>query len=254
MGLGKTSANALGEFVELLRAAPPRTTPGVTVPLEPDLLAVLGRLVPCDVVVYNDHAIDRRTCWAASVSLGDYLTQDDFVDGDEDLFFDLYWGSYCSHPERTGDFESVVVGTDFCSLREDRASPMHKRLDEVGAAFDREMMVPLTSPPGHSRRVRFARARGREFSDNERALATLVRPHLVARMRALDLASREVAPLTDRQRQLLTLVADGYSNQQAARTLAISALTVRSHLEQIYARLGVHSRTEAVALMGSPRP
>ncbi len=258
MGLGKTKANALGEFVDLLRAAPPRTKPGVTVPLEPDLLAVLGRLVPCDAVVYNDQAIHRRTCWAESwaesVSLGCYLTQDDFVDGDEDLFFDLYWGSYCSHPERTGDFESVVVGTDFCSLREDRASPMYRLLHEEGAAFDRMRLVPLTSPPGHSRRVRFVRAHGCEFSDDERALATLVRPHLVARMRALDLASREVAPLTDRQRQLLTLVAEGYSNQQAARTLGISALTVRSHLEQIYARLGVHSRTEAVALMGSPRP
>ena len=254
MGLGKTSANALGEFVELLRAAPPRTTPGVTVPLEPDLLAALGRLVPCDVVVYNDHAIDRRTCWAASVSLGDYLTQDDFVDGDEDLFFDLYWGSYCSHPERTGDFESVVVGTDFSSLREHRTSPMYVLLSENGAAFDREMLMPMTSPPGHSRRVRFVRARGREFSDDERALTTLVRPHLVARMRALDLASRQVAPLTDRQRQLLTLVADGYSNQQAARTLGISALTVRSHLEQTYARLGVHSRTEAVAVLRTPVP
>jgi len=254
MGLGKTRANALTEFVDLLRAAPPRTKPGVTVPLEPDLLAVLGRLVPCDAVVYNDKAIHRRTHWAESVSLGGYATQDDFVDGEDDLFFDLYWGSYCSHPERTGDFESVVVGTDFCSLRKDRASPMHVLLRAEGAAFDRMMLVPLTSPPGHSRRVRFVRARGREFSDSERALATLVRPHLVARMRALDLASRPVTPLTDRQRQLLTLVADGYSNQQAARTLGISALTVRSHLEQIYARLGVHSRTEAVAALRTPGP
>lgn len=215
---------------------------------------MLGRLVPSDAVIYNDKAIQRRTHWAESVSLGEYATQDDFGDGDDDGFFDLYWGSSCSHPERTGDFESVILGTDFCGLREYRSSPMYRLLHEFGAAFDRWMLVPLTSPPGHSRRVRFVRARGREFSDDERALATLVRPHLVARMRALDLASRQVTPLTDRQRQLLTLVADGYSNQQAARTLGISALTVRSHLEQTYARLGVHSRTEAVALMGSPRP
>jgi len=126
---------------------------------------------------------------------------------------------------------------------------MHMMLREYGAAFDREMLVPLTSPPGHSRRVRFVRVRGREFSDEERALATLVRPHLVARMQALDLASRKVVPLTNRQRQLLTLVADGYSNQQAARALRISALTVRTHLEHIYARLGVSSRGEAAALV-----
>jgi DNA-binding CsgD family transcriptional regulator len=55
--------------------------------------------------------------------------------------------------------------------------------------------------------------------------------------------------ITTRQRQLLALVADGYSNVQVARTLGISGHTVRTHLQQIYARLGVTSRSEATALI-----
>jgi len=115
--------------------------------------------------------------------------------------------------------------------------------------FDRELLLPLPGPPGHSRRLRFIRQRGRNFDDTDRALAALLRPHLVAHLHALDLVSRGITPLTTRQRQLLALVADGFSNVQVARTLGISRHTVRTHLQQIYARLGVTSRSEATALI-----
>jgi DNA-binding NarL/FixJ family response regulator len=49
-----------------------------------------------------------------------------------------------------------------------------------------------------------------------------------------------------RQRQLLRLVAAGYTNDQIGRRLSISEATVRKHLENIFARLGVTSRTAAV--------
>jgi DNA-binding CsgD family transcriptional regulator len=118
--------------------------------------------------------------------------------------------------------------------------------------YDRELLLPLPGPPGHSRRIRFIRKRGRDFDDTDRALAALIRPHLVAHLHALDLANRGITPLTTRQRQLLALVADGFSNVQAARRLGISAHTVRTHLQQIYTRLGVTSRSEATALVRPP--
>jgi DNA-binding NarL/FixJ family response regulator len=52
--------------------------------------------------------------------------------------------------------------------------------------------------------------------------------------------------LTPRQRELLRLVAVGHTNAQIARRLAISEGTVRVHLENIYERLQVSSRTAAV--------
>jgi DNA-binding CsgD family transcriptional regulator len=56
----------------------------------------------------------------------------------------------------------------------------------------------------------------------------------------------QVTELTTRQRQLLDLVADGHTNTQIARRLGITEGTVRKHLENIYRRLGVSSRTAAV--------
>jgi DNA-binding NarL/FixJ family response regulator len=55
-----------------------------------------------------------------------------------------------------------------------------------------------------------------------------------------------VPDLTARQLQLLRLVADGHTNTQIAHRLFVAEGTVRKHLENIYQRLGVSSRTAAV--------
>lgn len=53
--------------------------------------------------------------------------------------------------------------------------------------------------------------------------------------------------LTNRERQVLGLVADGLGNKQIAARLGISTNTVKTHLELLFDKLGVSSRTEAVA-------
>lgn len=55
------------------------------------------------------------------------------------------------------------------------------------------------------------------------------------------------AGLSEREREVLTLLAEGRSNAQIAGTLFISENTVRSHLTATYAKLGVASAREAVA-------
>lgn len=52
--------------------------------------------------------------------------------------------------------------------------------------------------------------------------------------------------LTDRELEILELIARGMSNAEAARALGLSPGTVRTHLEHIYAKLEVSNRTEAV--------
>ncbi|MEV4620170.1 response regulator transcription factor [Asanoa sp. NPDC049573] len=54
-------------------------------------------------------------------------------------------------------------------------------------------------------------------------------------------------PLSERELQVLTLVADGRNNREAAATLFISEATVKTHLLNIYAKLGVSDRAAAVA-------
>jgi DNA-binding CsgD family transcriptional regulator len=53
--------------------------------------------------------------------------------------------------------------------------------------------------------------------------------------------------LTNRERQILALLADGLGNKQIAGQLGISANTVKSHLELLFEKLDVSSRAEAVA-------
>jgi DNA-binding CsgD family transcriptional regulator len=59
--------------------------------------------------------------------------------------------------------------------------------------------------------------------------------------------------MTPRERQVLDLVADGLTNAQVAAVLWISPGTVRRHLENVFAKLGVHTRTAAAARLRDGR-
>jgi two-component system nitrate/nitrite response regulator NarL len=56
------------------------------------------------------------------------------------------------------------------------------------------------------------------------------------------------AELTGREREVLELLANGMRPKQIARELVISPKTVSSHLQSVLAKLGVHSRAEAIAI------
>jgi DNA-binding NarL/FixJ family response regulator len=57
-----------------------------------------------------------------------------------------------------------------------------------------------------------------------------------------------VTALTDREREILVLVAQGLSNQQIADALVISERTARTHVSNILSKLGLASRTQAALL------
>lgn len=54
-------------------------------------------------------------------------------------------------------------------------------------------------------------------------------------------------PLTPREREVLALVARGYTSHRIARRLGVSLATVRTHVEHARAKLGARSRSQAVA-------
>ena len=70
-------------------------------------------------------------------------------------------------------------------------------------------------------------------------------PELLPEMRppAEELAE----PLSDREREVLNLMAEGLSNKLIAHSLDISEHTVKTHVASILAKLGASSRTEAVS-------
>jgi DNA-binding NarL/FixJ family response regulator len=81
----------------------------------------------------------------------------------------------------------------------------------------------------------------RSAAAGESVLSPAVASKLMTRVRRAD------TTLSPREIEVLRLVADGSSNREIARELFLSETTVKSHLVHIYAKLGVRSRTSAVA-------
>ena len=121
------------------------------------------------------------------------------------------------------------------------------------AAFDGALLV-LSDDPAHAADTALAGVLPAAASARQVAAAVAaVAEGLTVRTPALreppGFAPRDPAArplLTPREVEVLALVGQGMSNKAIARRLAISAHTVKYHLEAIFAKLGVRSRAEAV--------
>lgn len=118
-----------------------------------------------------------------------------------------------------------------------------------------QLKIWLASTEASARCVLLQRTDG-AFSDRDAAILTVVHEHL-ARMRVRSRHDDErrrrlsEASLTTREAQVLTWAVTGRTNRELGDVLFMSEATVRKHLERAYAKLGVRSRTEAIALMTS---
>lgn len=140
-----------------------------------------------------------------------------------------------------------------------RRSPEFNPNFRDSSAVD-EIHVDLDPPRRWN--AEFAVYAGRDFGPRERLLLEIARPHLAAVYRTWKLrralakanASSEqaLAVLTPREQEVMLCVADGLSNAAIAQVLVIAPNTVRKHLEHVYEKLGVHSRTAAVARLSQP--
>lgn len=114
-----------------------------------------------------------------------------------------------------------------------------------------EMKLWLPAPPGEVRAFWFTRQEGEaDFCDRELELLRLVAPYLADARSSWR--GRRLSLLTGREREVLRLVAEGLTNAEVARRLGVASGTVRSHLDHIYEKLGVTTRTAAAAAVGWP--
>ena len=72
-----------------------------------------------------------------------------------------------------------------------------------------------------------------------RALAALARGKINPQQDLIE-------SLTEREQEVLTLLAEGMTNKDIAQTLFLSVRTIEAHLRNIYGKLGASNRTEAV--------
>jgi DNA-binding CsgD family transcriptional regulator len=238
MNIRDRDLNALVRLVNEGREA--TSDPAATLPL--CVLVGIRSLVPCDTIAFFQ--LDSVAQQLSSVREwpGD---SSDSLDGVE-VFFRHYWDcAMCSYPDRTGDLDRVFTASDFYPLPQVRATPMwseHNR--QYGVV--RELVACVGGVPGRTLRVYLTRGPGRDFDERDRTLLWLLRPHLHRLYLDRQPAHSEQVQLTSRQRELLALVAAGHTNGQIGRRLGVTEATVRKHLEHVFARLHVTSRTAAV--------
>jgi|SRR6185295_16306953 DNA-binding NarL/FixJ family response regulator len=79
-------------------------------------------------------------------------------------------------------------------------------------------------------------------------LLSRVLPHLLTRNEA-QIVSRDLNALTARERQVLSGLCRGLTNQEIAATLSLSVKTVKQHTTLLFAKLGVRNRVEATAVL-----
>jgi DNA-binding CsgD family transcriptional regulator len=219
------------------------------------LLSDLKDQVGCDVISFEGFDSERQVTWFLQAIRGHDLA---VVDGIvEDSFEPVHWQHYwncqpCSYPDRTGDLRTVIKICDFYSTAQWHSTGMYTDLYRQ-KGYEHELMLALPAGPGRvgvgpgrSLRLFLFRGPGSDFSEADRALLTLLRPHLYQAYLDAERCRHQAPELTPRHWELLRLVAAGHTNGQIARMVGVTEGTVRKHLENIYSRLQVSSRTAAV--------
>lgn len=82
----------------------------------------------------------------------------------------------------------------------------------------------------------------------EAVLSPAITEKVIARVLAGGRVQRATSPLSEREREVLSLAARGASNKLIAHELQLSVRTVHAHMRHIFSKIGVASRTEAVML------
>lgn len=142
--------------------------------------------------------------------------------------------------------DQAIRDSDLLTRRQWLRNPWY--MDGPSRTREHEMKMWLPAPVGIVRGFWFDRdADGGEFGERDRAVLTVLRPHLAAVRERWESQRRPALLLTTRETAVLELVREGLTNREIAARLVISAGTVRSHLEHAFEKLGVHTRTAALA-------
>ena len=128
------------------------------------------------------------------------------------------------------------------------AGELHRRGSRA-----RVIILTTFARPGYLRRALDAGARGYLLKDapSHRLADAIRRVHAGGRAVDPELAAEawsEADPLTDRERQVLRLAADGRSGADIAHDLHLSEGTVRNYLSEAISKVGAKNRVEAARL------
>lgn len=212
-------------------------------PFPPAVLLQLARLIPSDACVgYQEADVSGEF---RVVELIEVIGEPPAPD--TEAAFHTYGWQNPLHCRRHARRAEALRLSGFITRRQKR-NLAYDSLVWRRHGIDDALRVWLPAPVGRARSVYIERT-GKNYTERDRALLELLRPHL-ARMR-LNAEHRRRADaalgLTPREAEILGWVARGRTNAEIAALLFLSPLTVRTHLEHIFEKLDVRTRTAAAA-------
>ena len=229
----------LSDIVELCRQSSDQPLPGSVLELVQGLLHA-----ECVTFIGLDSTLPRIRFVQAVEADGQHgLEGETIAEAGTNPFWHRYWDpdKGCSYADRTGDYNFVHRASDYQSLRQRRAwgtsdAELPDRLIQA--------CLPAESRGRYSRVTAFRN--GSDFTEKDILFLTLLQPHLHSSYRANAATRRATPTLTQRQMDIMRMVRAGLSNRQIAKRADLSEGTVHNHLTNVYTRLGVQSRTEAL--------
>jgi DNA-binding CsgD family transcriptional regulator len=219
-----------------------------TEPFPSSVLSGLARLIPSDVFVGYEE--DDLSGGFRVVDEVDVVGDDGPATAESlvEVFREHGWQDPlrgCAHADET----RVLRLSDYVTARE-------RRKLEYDAFVWRPLRIHdavrlwLPAARKRVRSVYLERSR-KNYTDRDVTLLALLRPHLIRiRMNAeFRRRARGHSELTPREAEVLGWIAHGKQNNEIAQLLFISPHTVRKHIENIFEKLDVRTRTAAVAAL-----
>lgn len=208
-------------------------------PFPLDTLCALGRVVGADAVGYCESPRDDGF---GGYELGTRPQPSWLLDA-----LRAFARQDPTHPVHCGGLDRSVAVSDYLAPRALRQREVYGAIWRPLGVGD-SLRLYLAGGRDTSRFFFFDRSR-RGFPETSRRLLELLRPTLQrARSEWLGPQAGAAPLLTPREQEILGWVALGLGNAEIGRRLWLSPHTVRTHLEHVYRKLGVRTRTQAAAV------
>jgi DNA-binding CsgD family transcriptional regulator len=218
-------------------------------PFPQPLLEQLAHLIPCQLVSYGDYDPARGH---RGPPFSSFPTDSPGLSPPALQAWAALRHTDPLLPRTAGAAQPLRI-SDVLTRRQWHEHPLYRAF-EPAERVEHMLRVWLVGPGGVVGGFDFDRGT-RDFSERDRLVLQTLAPHLL-RIRQLVSRVRDRAEgsvpqvLTRREHEVLSLVAGGLTNRQIAARLSVAPGTVRKHLDNVYAKLGVPGRAAAVAVTG----
>jgi DNA-binding CsgD family transcriptional regulator len=219
-----------------------------------ELVAAMAAVFPCEIVSFNEFWVERPAGVGGTPAVT--CTSSPPLEPRDAMpvaLLPAFFRHMTEHPlirlHAAGDLGAYRL-SDTTSMRRFRRAPLYGEFFGP-AAIGHQLTIGLEATPRRLIGMWFNRAR-RDFADDDLLMAELLRPRLQAAEAAVRRAATRAA-LTAREREVLDIVATGATNATIAEALVVSPATVKKHLDNIYAKVGVSSRATAADRAGALR-